>query len=140
MPWSDARRSTSGAADLMKSRGPTDYCTRGGQRAKNRSCPQAPSDRPAPQRPLFATTFQKKRILMGTWCQCTSSGLAGRHLPRFMPVPCRPSDAMRLLAVPRYWVAGPHFKYTVVRNKQDTNRHYLTIGTNTSTTSVTIIK
>eukprot|EP01052_Picozoa_sp_SAG31_P005819 SAG31_NODE_262_length_18842_cov_22.033346_2_plen_144_part_00 len=76
MSWSDARRSARGAADLIKSRGPTEYCTRGGQRAKNRSCPQAPSDRPAPQRLLFATTFPRKRILMGTWCWCTSSGLA----------------------------------------------------------------
>eukprot|EP01052_Picozoa_sp_SAG31_P002144 SAG31_NODE_73_length_27793_cov_26.900520_1_plen_183_part_00 len=53
---------------------------------------------------------------------------------------CRPSDAMRQLAVPRYWEAGSHFKSTVVRNKQDTNRHYLTIATNTSIDSVTIIK
>eukprot|EP01052_Picozoa_sp_SAG31_P020447 SAG31_NODE_1537_length_7982_cov_2.277813_11_plen_82_part_00 len=33
MSWSDARRSARGAADLIKSRGPTDYCTGGGAEA-----------------------------------------------------------------------------------------------------------
>ena len=70
MSWSDARRSARGAADLIKSRGPSDYCTGGGQRAQNRSCPQAPSDRPVLWRSELGYIFCSQMSLLGTWCCC----------------------------------------------------------------------
>ena len=67
-------------------------------------------------------------------------GLGGLSYGRFPSGLSRCDAADRQLPVPRYWVAGPHFKCTVVGNKEYTNRHYLTIDTNNSTASATIIK
>ena len=39
MSWSDARRSARGAADLIKSRGPSEYCTRGGAEGQKSKLP-----------------------------------------------------------------------------------------------------